>query len=384
MIRLSLPLVIVITLVALVPQATAGNFAVGTCKPKLKSYSTISLAVSSVPPGSHISVCPGSYPEQVSITQPLTMEGTSSANSGRAIITVPGEAQGNPQLQINSSSCLIQCGAVAAQLVVQNVNPPGPVIVSNITVDGTGGQAGDCLNGGAAVVGIFYASGSSGTILRSTTRHHTSDGCAVGIAVESQSVAGQAVTVRDNSVHDADMGILTGATAGPSQILTTTISGNFLSKAGYGGFGAAIFVFNTATVESNFVTANDGGAGIYANPVLDEPNSILVFSNTLADDSIGLVLNGDGVVGKSNAISHSTLGITFTAAANGNNGATAQSNTIMNADKAIEPFCNISSGITLTANDINDARIGLDHISSTYSVHRTRFDNVDTIETTCN
>ncbi len=378
MIRFSWLLSIAALLVA--APAGAGTYAVGTCKPQLQSYSTISAAVSSVPAGSHVVVCPGTYPEQVSITQPLTLEGISSGNSGRAIITVPGEAQGNPQLQVNSSSCLMQCGDVAAQLVVQNVNPPGPVTVSNITVDGTGGQGGDCIFGGGFwVYGIFFASGSSGTILRSTTRHHVSDGCGVGIAVENASGIAASVTIRDNSVHDAEAGILTGVTGGASQTLTTTIGGNFLANAGRAGDDAAIYFFNSATVNGNFVTSADNG--IYANGVGGQENSMLVSSNTLADDFTGVDLTGPGVVGKSNAISNSKFGIAFTGGPD--NGATAQSNSIMNTGKAFSSLCAFTD-VTLIGNDLNDASIGLDQFSSNNSISKTRFDNVDTIRTSCN
>src|ERR1700730_5101948 len=68
----------------------ASTFAVGTCKPSLVSFTTISAAVIGVPPGSTIDVCPGTYPEQVTIAQPLTLKGISSGNAGQAVITVPG------------------------------------------------------------------------------------------------------------------------------------------------------------------------------------------------------------------------------------------------------------------------------------------------------
>ncbi len=73
-------------------SAFAGTtYAVGTCLPNLTYYTTISLAVSSVPPGSTIKVCSGSYPEQVLITQPLTLEGVPGASSA-AVVVAPAAA----------------------------------------------------------------------------------------------------------------------------------------------------------------------------------------------------------------------------------------------------------------------------------------------------
>src|SRR6202007_2139833 len=78
MLRLRLLLFATPLLLAAQP-VVAKNFAVGTCKPKLPNFATISIAVSSVPPGSKIFVCPGTYAEQVVISQPLTLEGIASS-----------------------------------------------------------------------------------------------------------------------------------------------------------------------------------------------------------------------------------------------------------------------------------------------------------------
>jgi len=112
--------------------AVAHSFAVGSCAPRLQSFATISAAVSSVPPGSTIFVCPGTYPEQVTITQPLTLQGIASSNQDQAVIAVPVAG-----LTENITSIFGQ--TVAAQVLVQGV---GPVRIINITVDGAGGSQG--------------------------------------------------------------------------------------------------------------------------------------------------------------------------------------------------------------------------------------------------
>ncbi len=69
----------------------AASVAVGpnTCQPSLVHFATIQAAVSAVPFGATVLVCPGTYPEQVTITQPLTLKGVTDGVSGAAIITVP-------------------------------------------------------------------------------------------------------------------------------------------------------------------------------------------------------------------------------------------------------------------------------------------------------
>jgi len=62
--------------------------AVGNCRPPLVSYSTISEAVAAVTPNSTVLVCPGTYPEQVTITQALKLKGLKD-EAGYPVITVP-------------------------------------------------------------------------------------------------------------------------------------------------------------------------------------------------------------------------------------------------------------------------------------------------------
>jgi hypothetical protein len=133
----------------------AATYAVGTCKPGLPSYTTISAAVSGVPPGSTVLVCPDTYPEQVTIAQPLTLKGISSGNAGQVVITVPG-----------SGLALVTTGygySIAAMVDVT----AGTVNICDITVDGIG----NAVPGGTWFAGILYNDGSSGTVNAITARN---------------------------------------------------------------------------------------------------------------------------------------------------------------------------------------------------------------------
>src|SRR5574337_1308856 len=121
------------------------SVAVGTCKPSLPSYPTIQQAVNSVPSGTMIQVCPGQYPEQVTINKNLTLKGINIANQGAAIIVVP-----NGGLVQNAVS-LTSGHAIAAQLLVQA--PATSVTLTDLTVDGANNGITDCnLN----PMGIYY------------------------------------------------------------------------------------------------------------------------------------------------------------------------------------------------------------------------------------
>ena len=67
----------------------ASTVQVGTCMPPLQSFTTISAAVSSVPSGSTVDVCPGTYAEQVTITVPLTLQGVAAGTANQVVVTVP-------------------------------------------------------------------------------------------------------------------------------------------------------------------------------------------------------------------------------------------------------------------------------------------------------
>src|SRR5690242_15781444 len=69
---------------------TANTYAVGTCKPSLPSYSTISGALAATPAPNTVLVCPGTYVEQILITQPVTLQGVTSGGSGQVIVQLPG------------------------------------------------------------------------------------------------------------------------------------------------------------------------------------------------------------------------------------------------------------------------------------------------------
>src|SRR5713101_7463939 len=71
-------------------SALASTVVVGTCKSGLTSFSTVQAAVNAAPNGSTIDVCPGTYPEQVTINaKSLTIIGVLSGTSEAAVLIPP-------------------------------------------------------------------------------------------------------------------------------------------------------------------------------------------------------------------------------------------------------------------------------------------------------
>jgi hypothetical protein len=359
----------------------AATYAVGSCKPSLPSYPTISSAVSSVPPGSTVEVCPNAYPEQVTITYPLTLKGITSANAGQAVITVPG-----------SGLTVITGGngdSIAAQVAVTAT--AGPVNISDITVDGTGNTVGGYPTW---LVGILYDDGSSGTVNEVTVRNLSNSGYTAGVWAENTTATNESVTIENSSFHDIDNSAV--VTFNPT--LSATVKGNSMETARSsvelfaggsvtgnvisGGNGAIIQgpgtvsantvtnaafagmqVLSPATVSGNTVT-NSGVYGI----VLYAGTASL---NTVANSPYGIYAT-NGVTATTNKISNASVGIYDAGGGN-----TYKSNAITKVAVGIEFNCNTP---TVVSNTIDDATFGLDHVPASFSSGNS-FNNVVTLRT---
>ena len=363
------------------------NYEVGGCKTG-KSYvnfTTISAAVSGVPAGSTIQVCPGVYPEQVTISQPLTLKGITFNNSSRSVITI-NNPTGAP-LAPNVTS--IEAGPVYAQVLVQNVIPLGPVNIIGITVDGTGGGAG-C----PTLAGIFYASGTSGTVNEVATRHQLTPGCFLasgnGIWAENGAGPNQTITVENSSVHDFDStGIQAISEQFPST-LTATIKGNFASNfvdvtvqhdraQGIQNIGA------TSAITDNFITSGSGNTpstanlfGVISYPDAndDEGNVITASGNTVAD-LYGYAITSQqfGDTAKSNKLSNVYAGLVVFVAV-------VESNTVMNTSQgyvfnASNPQC--ASEGTISGNVVNDSSLAFFGLPLV-QIQKNQVDNDDVVQ----
>jgi hypothetical protein len=241
---------------------------VAACK-ALPSYNTISVAVSSVPAGSIIYVCPGTYAEQVVITKKLTLEGV--AGNGGTGATASGS--NNPVIVSPAGGVLVNTNDLygspsgqptAAQILVQtpSADLATPIVVSigNITVDGSNNGLNSC---GTDLVGIYYQN-ASGTVTHVTTRYQelppADFGCQDGLAIYAQSgysTGGtSAVTIENSSVHDYDKNGITADGSGTVAMIT----GNYIV-----GIGA------TPLIGQNGIQMSFGASGkITSNTVTDD------------------------------------------------------------------------------------------------------------------
>jgi hypothetical protein len=352
----------------------AANYQVGGCLAKLQNFGSIQSAVNSVPPAATILVCPGVYPEQVTISKPLTLRGQVMVplNTGRPIITVP-RSRG---LQANVTN--IQGTTFAAQVLVTNVHPAGVVDILGVTIDGSGGNLGCSSN--IQIAGIFYASGSSGDIDDITTRNQQNDGCGFGIWVENGAGATQTIALASNSVHDMDnTGIVALSDQNPPT-LTVAIKGNSVTGNNLTQGVAAENI--SGSIQQNVVTG--GGIGIADVDFFPQQTpGISISSNVVSDvqsgAGIGIVIR-EGSTAMLNKVSNVLTGF-FLQGGNANPGAKLASNTLEETSVGIEVNC--TANVVFQNNVLNDSIVAYDKVPPGTSLHNKIF-NIDAIQTgTC-
>jgi hypothetical protein len=326
-----------ITLVLLTASASAGTFAVGTCLPNLTSFPTISQAVNKVPPGSTVEVCPGSYAEQVTISQPLMLVGVSSGDSGAAVVTVP---TGGLTQSVTPNGFF----KTFYQILVQNTT--GPVQISNLAVDGTGEDA--QLN---CFAGILYLD-STGTVSNVSARND-SGLCGTGIFALTSSGASQTVTIRNNVVRGlgSGYGIVAYIAAGS---LTANIQGNTIrNNSAASGYGIEVYQA-TGTVQSNAIDNTTYGLLLFNS-------AVTATANTISSTFIGAeVFAGSNTVRGNKIDAGGQTGMLVSGYTVTN--PVVQGNTIVNASTAIlgcDTSGNFANGFTVTNNTILDAAVGM-------------------------
>jgi nitrous oxidase accessory protein NosD len=344
----------------------ATTYGVGTCLPTLPSFSTISDALTASPAPETVEVCPGTYPEQIVITKPVTLEGISSSSSAQVVIAVPKGG-----LHVNAFDAIGNPDAV--QVLVKDAT--GPVNISRITVDAAGNKiTGNCSNDEVAVIlGLFYQN-SSGTVNHVTTRYQEGNGCGIGIQMEGGS-SNPSVTVENCDLHDFDFAGIEVESGSGSPDLTATITGNDLSVVGSVPFyGIQAEGAVTMSVADNLVIGGpDGAIEVQASGNGVVPTGSIT-GNTLVGGQYGLALYGSAPIAvTSNRIfNESQEGIVVD-----NSLAIVEDNNVTQAQVGIDFMCTVGSKVQ--SNTIFGMHIGVANVPGAFTVTSNTFDNVTII-----
>jgi parallel beta-helix repeat protein len=290
--KLMFVLVIAATLVSLgaAELHATTTYIVGTCKAGTQ-FSSIQAALDAAPSPNVVEVCPGTYAEQITIINAVTIEALSIKNSSYVHITVPSGG-----LTTNTT---INGGATSAAAHVFVKNATGDVNLTGLTVDSTGNN----VPTGAALVGVLYQH-SPGTINHVIAAHQVSgQSTGYGIYMEGGS-SNPTVTVENCSVYDFDFGgiYVTGpngptivgpdATENATGQLTAKVTNNFVNTTAAPGTISMLFGSSTVdTATGNVSAGSDRGAdGMYI-----ESDAGSTFSgNTIIDSTTGITLVADG------------------------------------------------------------------------------------------
>lgn len=325
----------------LAATSSALTVAVGKCRPALTSYPTISAAVAAVPSGATIFICPGTYPEQVVISQPVTLEGLANRSGAYRVVTVPKGGLGS--------------GAVAQLSAQQNPDDQsnfGPVNISNLIVDGS--NSGVTCSDTSYLVGVEY-SGAYGTLGNLEVRNQSPGGCGVGIILGQYPFGVQTFVLRDSFIHDFDeygvgaYGQYQGFTITSNSVASATGSGILLEGPGTathntisvgGQIGLELGgVYNPSTAKYNTITG--ATQGIYIDGG-DFPGLLSVTDNSLVKNATGILVDGNT---PANAI--------------------IESNSILQSSiAAIDLQCNTTDDKTIKQNSIFNAPVGVANVVS--------------------
>lgn len=313
----------------------ATTVAVGpsTCKPTLVHFSTIQAAVNASPFGTTIDVCPGTYPEQVVISQPLTVQGITDGIGNAAVISVPGAG-----LVQNGTSASF--GPVAVQLLVENTVG---VTIKNLTVDGNGANcpAGSNRNVGIGVFNVGTAvDGTAAAKIENVVVRNELNCFGDGILADTSYA-----TITGSEIHDINQ------TAIDAYSAKYSITNNSIQRAS--GYGIVLVNDASGTLVSGNNVSNGGFTGILS----ESANAATITKNTVLNNvEVGLYLFfADNQTVTQNVVSNSFWPVYVWFSSSN----TVQNNTL--SDGSFDGIVDVNSfgGNNITKNTINEGPFGI-------------------------
>ncbi len=308
------------------------------------AYSTIQSAVDAARPGATVTVCPGTYTEDVIVSSPLTLRGidatihgTSSANGNCDQLGPggPGSAPCLAGVTIKSSRVQISgftvTGATGEGILATGSLASGPIghvtirdnrVVGNDTggippatgggypqCESVGGVPGDCGEGihlmGVAdsIISNNYDSGNTGGVLL-TDEFGPTDNNLVADNIVTGNQYDCGITVPGHNPFAVDsQGSPQPNVAG---VFDNVIRGNVVTDNGLKGEGAGVLFANATAgtgsydnlVEDNYIAGNDlSGVTMHAHTVgpggVEDLNGNKIVDNVIGQNNLG----GDGLDG---------------------------------------------------------------------------------------
>ena len=252
------------------------------------TFTTIGAAITAAQAGDVIQICPALYPEQLTITKPLTLTGIKADGVGRVLLQPTA-------LTVNTE------GFIAVISVISTSN----VTISNLAIDASANTVTACTPV-LAGINFYNASGVVEDAAISGTGLSTPTDCTTlfpgnGFGVAADQATGAAgpfnVTVENSSFHNfgTDAVIVNGA-AESANVSNNSITG-IGPSTGVNQFGVFLAEGATGQVVGNYITQGNCGA-------ISIPNCV-----SLRSEGVVLRAVGDGVVVANNVISNVQAGV---------------------------------------------------------------------------
>jgi parallel beta-helix repeat protein len=346
-------LTFVLAIVVAATARAAGTFFVGTCVSP--SFATIQAGVNAASAGSTVNVCPGTYPEQVTIDKRLTLQGITVGTANQAVVASPAGGV------VANAISLATGNPLAAQISVHDT--PG-VTISNLTVDGSDNGITGCAPN---LIGIYYQD-ASGTVSNVVARNQTAglnnspiNECQWGMGIFVQSgvstVTNKAgtstVTVANSNVHDFQKNGITGNEVG------TTVHVRLNQVRGEGP---------TSGAAENGIQIGFGATGnITNNSVIDEIYSPCVSLADCAATASGILIDdAAGVTTSNNHVGNTQGGVTVVSDGAFSSDDQAISGNVLNGTLVFDgiDLCG-SNGGSISNNTVADSGRGAIHLDST-------------------
>ena len=311
----------------------------GKCRSGVPSYSTIQAAVNAAGGGAQVFICPGTYPEQITINKNLSLQGIPSGTADAAVIVPPpgGTVQNATDPSPASSN-----PPIAAQLFVQG---PATVNLTNLTVDGNNNQLSGCA--APTLVGVYYQN-ASGTLksmnVRNAVLGPADIACNSGLGMYFEAQSATSITVTISSVTNyqkngitangygngnpgpvinfwgnevVGLGPTMGAVENGIQIgygATGKISGGIITddiyQAGTSGnaaTGILVYASSGVNVNSNQIGNTQFAVAVVSDPTYGNADNNTVNANTIAATTFdGVDVCSNNNIVKNNQIFSST------------------------------------------------------------------------------
>ncbi len=279
-------------------SAGAHTLRVGTCVAAAHTYVTIQAAVDAASNGDAVVICPGTYPEQVSVTKSVSLKAVRNMDAPQIVVPAGGLVQ---------NTTMTNGTATAAQILIAP-SAAGTANVTGLVVDAADNNNTNCS---LEMIGIYYKN-AGGRIRRNTVQNQIGpvgfQNCqnGIGILVENQVVGTDAVAVESNRVRNFDKnGIVVQGPGSVGTITRNTVTGlgptDILAQNGIEvAHGATAnvalnlvsdFIYTPETFGSSAIILYDLSSEVYQTPPT-------VQKNTINNAQFGVALDGvNGVPG---------------------------------------------------------------------------------------